>query len=420
MKTKSKSASTLSYPTRVRWSDPPNPTWDATKPTVSTTKIGAETIRYAEGPRYIDQRCNWKDCDHVFSRSVKPGGIAAKVYTTYSGGKRGIIQRPTISSATPGTAYLPIPDTSELMDKFWDQIDLNCSDSVLLYSGVLQAVPLVGGCFKFVSIMNRLARRLSRDLRRKPFTTVVKTAISLDFINRFVVKPTLDDAQKFLDAHNYVVRVLNTMYSRQSVLPTAYEMESSNSRQVASGTLSTRPWSDSFACRFRGSYRTQYRSTARAFILANVRYNTSAVDPIRLWATRLGVTRPLDSAWDLVPFSFVVDYFTRAGDFISGLSDKMSQQDGLRGRIQRIHDSWITTSQAWERYNTYDTVDYFASGCYLDTFVPGTDVISGGVFSRHRFNPYACGAAKPHGFFSFDLSSMQKRTIAELVIQAKF
>lgn len=418
MITKTKPAVRYEYPVRISWSDPPNSSWDG-RTTVSYANIGSETITYGDGPQYVNGKCNWKDCEHRFARSVKPGGVAAKVYQQFSFGRRGYIQRPELSSATPGTAYLPIPSTNELMEKFWDQVDLNCSDSVLLYSGIIQAVPLVGGCFNFVSIMNRLAKRLSRDLRRKPFTTVVKTAISLDFIDRFVVKPTIDDARKFLDAHNYVVRVLNTMYERQSVLPTAYSMKSANSQEVASGTINNRPWSDSYACRFTGSYRTQYRSTAEAFILANVRYNTSAVDPIKLWAARTGITRPLDSVWDLIPFSFIVDYFTRAGDFISGLSDKMSEQDGLKGHIQTIYDSWLTTSQTWERTDTWTGVDRFAWGCALESFSPGEDTVSSGLFTRHRFNPYAFGAAESHGFFNFDLGSMQKRTIAELLIQAK-
>lgn len=304
------------------------------------------------------------------------------------------------------------------MAKFWDELDLNCHDSVLLYSGILQAVPLVGGAFKFVKIMNDVGRKLARGLRHQPFTTVVKTAISMDFIDRFVVSPTIDDARKFLDAHNYVLRVLDTMYQRSQALPTAYSVDSSNEQLDTSGneTCSFNP-GISNGVRIKGSYQTSYRKQKKMFVLANVAYNTSAADPIKLWATRLGITRPLDSVWDLIPFSFIVDYFTRAGDFIAGLGDRVTDQDALRGTLQKVHGAWICETSEYRKVYDWTGYDRHYQGKIM--FNPGKMSIASGSFERYPFNPFAVGAEDPNGFFSFDLSTTQLRTIAQLVIQAK-
>lgn len=44
------------------------------------------------------------------------------------------------------------------------------------------------------------------------------------------------------------------------------------------------------------------------------------VNPNVALATRCGLTNPLEIAWELIPFSFVVDWFARVGDFIGSLN----------------------------------------------------------------------------------------------------
>lgn len=64
-----------------------------------------------------------------------------------------------------------------------------------------------------------------------------------------------------------------------------------------------------------------------------------------LWeANRLGLVNPFTIAWELVPFSFVVDWFIPVGDFIEGYTDTA----GLS-----FHDSYWTRYLVLEGENDY-------------------------------------------------------------------
>lgn len=396
----------------------------------------SRTITYADGPKYIDYRCNWKECHQVVRNgwSGDQGVTSCFSKIPIWNNPDGVLDcqlRVPRNSLRYGTSdfTLPARDSAiaEAWSKVWDNLDLNTSDACLMYSGILQAVPLVGGAFRFVSIMNRAARKLAKSFKKKPFTTVVKTLISLDFIDRFVVSPTIDDARKFLDAHNYVVNVINTAYARNSPLPTAI-------RQSASKAI-TSPVSYTDSVRLGPStgfmspatpyctVKTKRHATVTSdvFLLAMLSYNTDAISPVKLWMNRVGITRPLDSVWDLVPFSFVIDYFTRAGDFISGLSDQMSRQAGLEGKILRIVGSYQQT----KCFNGAEyTIDYpdirGAQGTpVMSRKTNGKLTYGSYYYDRTPSNPWAYPLVEESGLFKLNLSTTRLRTLLELIIQAK-
>lgn len=312
-----------------------------------------------------------------------------------------------------------MPSISSVYAGIWDQLDLNCHDSVLLYSGILQAIPLLGGCFKFASVMNSLGKKITRGLRKQPFTTVLKSAISLDFIDRFVVSPTIDDAQKFINAHNYVINVLNSAYERSGQLPVAYRMSQKDMRSTTTRTSSTvRGWGSGFSgVRFEGLQTREAGFQTDIAVLASAAYNTSAISPLKLWAARCGVTKPLDSAWDLVPFSFVIDYFSRAGEFIAGAGAKLSDQDALRGRLQKVYGCWSMRTTIQRETFTADSA-FSLDNSPIVSFVPGTSSARTGSFIRSPLNPLT-EPEDPKGFFRLDLSPTRVRTLGELFIQAK-
>jgi hypothetical protein len=399
---------------------------------------GSDTIEYAEGPQWIDGRCNWKACRH--DTRLQRSGFVGKAswlhreVDTWDGSVRNAWQcvetnRATLNDPGGTSSGVDWPTFNRsALNQCLAQLDLNCRESVLLYSGIIQAVPLVGGCFRFLSIMNNLAKKLKKGMLTQPFTTVVKSAISLDFIDRFVLSPTIDDARRFLDSTNYVLRVIETAYTRNAA-PTAL-----------SGSVKNTTWQKStdgltlLGC-FTGGNTTYRRhderySASKAWLLLDVNYDVRAIDPIKLWATRAGLTRPLDSAWDLVPFSFVIDYFTRAGDFISQLQDKVTDQDGLCGKISNIRGAWyacenthitecIGLSQSfpsnsqtgtWRQEYTNKvselSTETIRTSKYVRAPIPAYEVLSG-------------VQADPSGLFHVDLSLTRLRTLAELVIQAK-
>lgn len=373
----------------------------------------SDTITYQQGPAKIDGRSNWKQCYHSWVKAPDllrwSGLIWGKNYS-YEWAAR---------AATPAASAVPsldsLPSLKDLMANFYDQVDLNCSDAVLLYSGILQAVPLVGGALKGVSLLNNAARKLSRSFRKQPFTTVVKSLISADFIDRFVVSPTIDDMRKFADATDYVVRVMNTAATRNAELATAFESKLTNVTKRSSTTWSGNQGASSW------QIRTDNESTASGTlkVLAKVTYDQSAISPIKLWAARVGLTRPLDSVWDLVPFSFVIDYFTRAGDFISHVSDSMSDQAGLRGSVGHVYGAWLMTK--CEAICTSHVLRWTPQSHMTPLGRPGEKVsASAGNFSRREISLLS----EPSfwdggGFVSPSLSTTRLRTLLELIIQAK-
>lgn len=380
----------------------------------TTTLPGyTEEISYQLGPKYDNGHNLWKSCTHdTYNKISGPVGhwVTPQEGPWHTEG--------TILPIQNFNARAPVADLDgNVLSGIWDQLDLNCHDGVLLYSGILQAVPLLGGALRFNRIMRDLAKRLKRDFLKKPFTTVIKSAISLDFIDRFVVSPTIDDARKFADATDYVLRVINTAQSRNDQ-PFALSAESTTTfrDQSRSGT-STIP---GMSIMYDWQERTRSYSTTKMFALIEGRYSLAAIDPIKLWAARVGLTRPLESAWDLVPFSFVVDYFTRAGDFIAGLSDEMSDQDGLRAIVSRIHGLWYTLK------NSY-SVECNCSPAYLRGFdirgTGGKALAESTHFVRAPVpDAWSRVLSLPTGigeFVNIDVGVTRGRTLAELFIQAK-
>lgn len=424
MITKTKLPSSTSYKYATIKSSP----WDDPSGLYSDRQTGLSVISYDEGPEWNGNRRMWKNCtqETVNSISGAAGRWEWEAYIPWANRSIGFWVSPPwgLSGDVPKPAYEE--DYSSCMGKVLDQIDLNTSDAVLLYSGVIQAIPLLGGVLKLNRILKEATKSLSKSFKKKPFTTVVKSLIQADFIDRFVVSPTIDDARKFADATNYVLRVLDTMNTRNQPLPTAFEAEETNTRNVAYRDISwTVPISNSDVrgdLNVYGAYSRRVERVSKMFLLANVAYETSQVSPIKLWAARTGLTRPLDSIWDLVPFSFVIDYFSRAGDFISGLSDEMSSQDGLRGKITNVVGCWGCTSCA-----TIDTWEALSVGTptirdgYVthNSFTRGKITRKSKIFTRKPINPWAYLPNTREGFLQWDMSSTRYRTLLELFLQMK-
>ena len=135
---------------------------------------------------------------------------------------------------------------------------------------------------------------------------------------------------------------------------------------------------------------------------------------------RTGVSRPLESLWDLIPFSFVVDYFTRTGEMISQLSDKLTDQEGLVGKVGLIYSQW-ECQKAFRGIQ----FDLATTAPKWDTTVkqnlPGSQATYGWTtFTRYptAVSPLL-SSVWDNDFLKVNLSSTRKRTLAELVIQAK-
>lgn len=398
----------------MRWKRSGESNWITSTATFSTPS--SDEISYSPGPKYISNHCNWKECVHrwrstpnrvPFSYSERVG----PVYYDYDYSSA-LNEKPIIADPPPASK---LPDSSEVWKKVYDQINLNTSDGVLLYSGIIQAIPLLGGAMNAVSVLNRAGRSLSRSMRRRPFTTVVKSLIQADFIDRFVVRPTLQDMQKFADSFDYVLRVINTAQERNRQVATAFEATTENIISQSSVSVD-----DYYAgARVQGTRLTKSSASRTIFMLAKVTYDADCISPFKLWAARAGLSRPLDSAWDMIPFSFVLDYFVRAGDFLSHVSDTLSDQDALVGRIGKVFDCWQTT-----KCETFSLLKASLTprNSRITHFTGGSVEIktSAGVFTREQVPVMSePGFWDGEGLISPKLSTTRLRTLAELLIQAR-
>lgn len=374
----------------------------------------SHTITYPSGPKRDESgKLIWKPCQHVWSNS-------GSRYLGFGKGK-------DYWDETQEAYYYVYDNVSRPKAGEWnpdtvkqclDQLDLNCKDSVMAYSGVIQAIPLFGSVMKLNSILRKLAKEMPKKWAKQPFTTTLQWCISADFIDRFVISPTLDDARKWHNACNYVINVLETIRSRQ-YMPFALKSE-----DVVTTSDSTSSFSINvpYTGHMYGSVRKRTRTTSKAFLYLSAKYDEALVSPIQLWATRTGITRPLDSAWDLVPFSFVADYFFRTGDWIEGLSEELASQEGLRGKIAEIHSLWGSVK-------TETTYEFKPEGIspawywYLSSRAFSPETLSSGTYERFPISqPGTFINLLSHelgDYFDVQLTRTRVRTLAELIAQYK-
>lgn len=156
--------------------------------------------------------------------------------------------------------------------------------------------------------------------------------------------------------------------------------------------------------------------TATVQCRAQLVYKLNEADPVRWIAHALGIDTPLESIWDKIPFSFVVDYFTRIGEFFETVGDRYGQ-DALRATVANISDMWLMTKchtrtdwtarNPWcNRWMTIQMISNKLSVTGYETFrrIPILFRTSSGFWDKG-------------GLFDVRLSSVRKRTLLELAIQ---
>lgn len=385
--------------------------------------FGPGTIKYDSGPKYNDNHCNWKRCSHV-ALSQPQGNCSSVVYRKWDGTIR------TWNCKVPGR-YRPegvtltsvsAHDHSALqaaVDNLHGKLDLNCSDRVMSYSYVLDLLPLFGVFLKASSVLNKIGRwavSLGRNLKKRPFTTVIEEAARADLLNRFVIQTTVQDTKHILDVYDRCVRAF-TAANRRNIEPT-----------TLSGSGSTNVYGDWYSSSYNlpvnpgnasgmVQCRTNRGTTAKVIATMRLYYNVQQADPARWVAHALGIDTPLESIWDKIPFSFVVDYFFRVGEFIDTVGDRYGQ-DALRAKVLDVLGcwamlktsnvvEWVPGKQPWMNGN-YGSIISFAG--------------SAGSCGSTRFDRYpidlmdSSGFWDKGGFWSPRLSSVRQRTLLELYL----
>jgi hypothetical protein len=92
------------------------------------------------------------------------------------------------------------------------------------------------------------------------------------------------------------------------------------------------------------NYVNNTRTIRTGTVRVKVRARVRVTNPNLLLASKLGLVNPLSVAWELVPFSFVVDWFVNVGDFLGSFTDLLglSLEDAHTTMLQKID-----RSEAW-------------------------------------------------------------------------
>lgn len=116
-------------------------------------------------------------------------------------------------------------------------------------------------------------------------------------------------ANNWLEFHFGWRPLIKDVFDACDVLQSEIPLESISGSGSASTSVST-------ATDANGVTR-HFNVTSRVRIQAKVRFD----NPNLGLATQLGLTNPAVVAWELVPFSFVVDWFVNVGDFLQSFTD---------------------------------------------------------------------------------------------------
>jgi len=372
--------------------------------------------------KYTNGHLTWKPVTHV--KDKEAAHFEGLICQKKGYGPDGDVYYPFLACQvnlyrTGGTAFSPEYATarSAAYAQLLEEIDLNCHDRVMGYSYVADLIPLIAPFTRASSILNRIGRWASkrlRDFKRRPFTEVLSMVINADFINRFVVQTTIQDTKHILDVYDRCLRtwqVANQRNAGYTVLTTSVTTGTEGPSRTYNYTQRVANFEHDYWV-YNAKFIQQSQLSLKARL--SLSYDTADADPSLWVAHALGIDTPLESVWDKIPFSFVVDYFFRVGEFIERVGD-MSGQNGLMGRVCGVEGIW----EMWHHRSGYQISSFRPTlkRDYACKYEVGKD---SGFTGWHTFERSTGSLSQAAGFWDNGglwkphLSSVRKRTLLEL------
>jgi hypothetical protein len=98
--------------------------------------------------------------------------------------------------------------------------------------------------------------------------------------------------------------------------------------------------------------------TSRAKVKQSVftRIDALPANEAAISLTALGVTNPLLVAWELVPFSFVVDWCLPVGDWLDSLDALLGYETASYSQSYRVTGDWVVTGQSGKRVDADEQI----------------------------------------------------------------
>lgn len=390
-------------------------------------RASEERIEYADGPKYVDFHSNWKRCSHTKSYIANGIAVTLRSYVPRTWPVFTEVEQHCPISFTPDLKPEAISGvnnhvTNTAVALLQDKFDLNCKDRVLGYSYALDLIPFLGAFLKASSVLNRIGRwaaKRSKAYRNRPFTTVIYDAMQADLINRFVIQTTIAETRQILTVYERCLRAWEQAHLRNTGW-TTLTAKATTSKIVETGETSLKSTKNNLdwpTAVWGYNHIVGVTSTVRAVL--RLEYDIAKADPVRWVAQALGITTPLESLWDKIPFSFVCDYFFRVGELIEYISHKDSSQDGLVGKVCDIAQVWAV-SESHDAYSVIKDsgrVEPGASYTRVLKAVFGDCQYKSSKFYRDSIDmSNSSGFWDKGGLWNPRLSSTRKRTLLEMAL----
>lgn len=193
-------------------------------------------------------------------------------------------------------------------------------------------------------IRNKLGRRSLKELANG------------HLLHSFGIRPLITDIKGFLNIRSAVQDRIRELERRN--LHKVRLVKRTGLRSISSsgysGTFSALP---DHLVTYQGKVEGTVEGTVSCECSAF--YNTASPgSQCKLWASALGLSTPLQSIWELIPFSFVFDWFVPIGDTFQRLEDKLGFSETAASYTLTDFAYSKTTKTVAKAYGHVTSTDY--------------------------------------------------------------
>lgn len=381
-------------------------------------------IIYDAGPKFDNKHPKFKGCSHTKTvlyplRSTLEGAFnPINVLGGYVRRYEGQLHTPFVPNAFArfGSKSTTFPSYSEVYEGLQNEIDGNMTPDRMFLSTIFEFVS-GKGLVKTLTDMFSDARKTIKNPNRT-FKEVAKTSVNTDLGYRFGVAPVIGDVKALLGVLSKVQEHVNNLSSRSGkdlVYKHTISKSLSESEDAVTGYVSRVPYTGNIP--ITATHEFVVKRTM--FVRANVKYSVSDSTFAAQILRDLGFMSPLATAWDLLPFSFVFDYFVDFGSKLTELENRIS---GVltkpANKVANLTSVWVT-----------DKIEYKTSvnggiKFHNSAYTKHCQRLNGGVTYRKTvFNRYPLSPEHLANTNSWELNTSltarQHQTILELLVQRK-
>lgn len=378
-------------------------------------------IEYDDGPiHHPDGSTNWKRCVHTWNQSLSPCGLRGRMRNRWdsylvdwlypSWNTWGSYVRSGYSRVKPATAAEMLHEAEYAMQGRLNQTLLPITDLVQLFRKV-------DGLGAADAIMTSLLA----PFRAKPKTwsDLVKKVAGADLARKFGVQTlmtTLTDAiqiGKVIENHlRKLERIQNSQQRNFKVTVNDRYVGGSMSQQNFAGN-----WEETLV---KADAEVGGIASTSIHFRTSVRYDTSDALRTRLVWDALGLSNLFSTAWDLMPLSFVIDWFVRVQEFVARVDSYYFHTVPLE-RMAELQDVWITkTVKGYVEFKNFTPQNRGGWSTSL-TNVPESWKLEMGRFEREPLDPSTTSAWLPSlQVGGSNLTLAQTVTGLELMVQRSF